>query len=63
MSEGAAHRPDADLRVLDALRGLAAGYVVIGHASALLWRARFQQVVKVYRPKSTTAWLITHQSR
>src|SRR5689334_3978733 len=31
----------ADLPVLDALRGLAAGYVVICHASALLWIGAF----------------------
>jgi peptidoglycan/LPS O-acetylase OafA/YrhL len=37
MSEGVVQRPVVDLRVLDALRGLAAAYVVICHASALLW--------------------------
>jgi peptidoglycan/LPS O-acetylase OafA/YrhL len=40
-SERAGQRPVADLRVLDALRGLAAAYVVICHASALLWAGTF----------------------
>jgi peptidoglycan/LPS O-acetylase OafA/YrhL len=43
MPKGTTQRPVADLRVLDALRGLAAAYVVICHASALLWAGTFSE--------------------